>query len=489
MAVDMEKHAVEGDTYAVKPETTLVEDAMTPEFTLAEQKSIMRRVDRRLVTTVGFMYCVSLMDRTNLGAANIAGLAKDLKLTVGARYSIISLVFFVPYIICQAPSTVIVRKVGPRLHLSLITVCWGAVMVGMGFVPTWEALAGLRVILGIFEAGFFPSCIYLLSTWYTRFEVGKRNAAFYILGCVASAFAAILAAGIMQMKGLAGLNGWRWIFITEGYISCLIGIAGFWLLVDFPDSKRKIWNFLGDRERAWVVARVNADRGDAVIPPFKLSQYFRSGLDWKVWAYAMIFFSTTTITYALSYFLPVILQENMGFTTVQAQCLIAPPYVFAGLVMFSLGYIGDRYKVRGPLIVFCMLLCLIGLPIVGFHPNSGVRYFGIFLVTAGANSNVPCIMSYQANNIRGQWKRAFASATLVGFGGLGGVCGSLVFREQDKPGYRPGIYACIAVSLVTLLLVCALSLDYRSQNRKADRGEKELETLEDGYLPGFRYTL
>lgn len=55
------------------------------EFTPAEQKRIIQRIDRRLVTTVGFMYCVSLMDRTNLGAAVIAGMGVELKL-IGERY-------------------------------------------------------------------------------------------------------------------------------------------------------------------------------------------------------------------------------------------------------------------------------------------------------------------------------------------------------------------------------------------------------------------
>lgn len=41
-------------------------------------------------------------------------------------------------------------------------------MIGMGFAKTWDQMAALRVVLGIMEAGFFPSCVYLLSTWYTR---------------------------------------------------------------------------------------------------------------------------------------------------------------------------------------------------------------------------------------------------------------------------------------------------------------------------------
>lgn len=57
----------------------------------------------------------------------------------------------------------------------------------------------------------------------------------------------------MQMKGLAGLNGWRWIFIIEGLMTVVLGIAGYWLLVDFPDATRQNWSFLGQREREWYV--------------------------------------------------------------------------------------------------------------------------------------------------------------------------------------------------------------------------------------------
>lgn len=258
--------------------------------------------------------------------------------------------------------------------------------------------------------------------------MGKRYSVFYLLGCVASAFAGILAYGLMQMDGLSGLTGWRWIFIVQGALTCVLGIAGYWLIVDFPDSSRTSWSFLGARERAWIVARVNADRGDATPEAFAAGKFFRAGLDWKIWCYALMFFNTTTITYALAYFLPIILNESLGFSVGESQLLVVPPYVLAGLVMFGTAWVGDRYRTRGLPILVNMVLCVVGLPIMGFHRSAAVRYFGVFLVTAGANSNVPAVMSYQANNIRGQWKRAFCSATLVGFGGIGGIAGSLVFR-------------------------------------------------------------
>lgn len=46
-------------------------------------------------------------------------------------------------------------------------------MIGMGFVKTWQQLAAMRVILGFFEAGFFPGCVFLIQTWYTRYETQK----------------------------------------------------------------------------------------------------------------------------------------------------------------------------------------------------------------------------------------------------------------------------------------------------------------------------
>jgi MFS family permease len=127
-----------------------------------------------------------------------------------SRYSVVTLVFFTTYIVFQPPSTIIIRYLGPRVHLSVIVTLWGGVMIGMGFVKDWQSLAALRVILGILEAGFFPSCVYLMSTWYTRYDIGKRYSVFYILGSLASACAGILAYGLMQLKGREGLNGWRW---------------------------------------------------------------------------------------------------------------------------------------------------------------------------------------------------------------------------------------------------------------------------------------
>ena len=97
------------------------------------------------------------MADTYKGIAVVAGMGVDLKL-IGERYSIIVLIFFISYVLLQPPATVVLRKLGPRVFLPSITILWGATMICFGFVKQWYELIPLRIVLGIFEAGFFPVC-------------------------------------------------------------------------------------------------------------------------------------------------------------------------------------------------------------------------------------------------------------------------------------------------------------------------------------------
>lgn len=151
--------------------------------------------------------------------------------------------------------------------------------------------------------------------------------------------------------------------------------------------------------------------------------------------------------------------------------------------MYIQAWYSDRYHLRAPFIAFNALLAIIGLAIMGFHTNNPTRYFGTFLVIAGASGNTPPVLTYQANNIRGQWKRAFSSAIVVGAGGIGGIAGALVFRSQDQPKYLPGMYTAIACNICILLCTAGLSAWFWRRNKLAKQGLVVLEGLE-----GFLYT-
>ena len=87
-------------------------------------------------------------------------------------------------------------------------------MLGMGFVKYWWQLAICRALLGLLEAGFFPACTYLISTWYIRREIQMRMTAFCLFAIFVGGFSSAIAGGISTLKGKAGLNSWQWIFVS-----------------------------------------------------------------------------------------------------------------------------------------------------------------------------------------------------------------------------------------------------------------------------------
>jgi len=60
--------------------------------------------------------------------------------------------------------------------------------------------------------------------WYRRHECGFRMAIFFSAATAAGAFGGLLARGIVELDGRAGLSGWQWIFILEGILTVIIGM-------------------------------------------------------------------------------------------------------------------------------------------------------------------------------------------------------------------------------------------------------------------------
>lgn len=175
---------------------------------------------------------------------------------------------------------------------------------------------------------------------------------FYLIGSLSSAFSGILAYGFSQMNGLGslgsdygqhygptkedptapsgimpGMAGWRWIFIMQGLLTCVVAFIGAFTIADFPEkaankSKSFALGFLTEREANFIVARIEKDRHDAIAEPFQLSTYLRCGLDSKIWGFASLFGLTTTSTYAIAYFLPIILHGKLDSSSPQQRIRI-----------------------------------------------------------------------------------------------------------------------------------------------------------------------
>ncbi|KAH7346080.1 major facilitator superfamily domain-containing protein [Pyrenochaeta sp. MPI-SDFR-AT-0127] len=463
-------------------------DSALDDFADINEKKLIRKIDWRLLPILGALYSIALIDRTNISNARVAGMGRDLALQVGDRYTIVLVLFFPTYALLELPSNIVLRKLGSANWLSFIALSWGAVMIGQGFVKSWISLAVCRVLLGAFEAGFFPGCVYLITCWYCRYETQKRLGGFYLFSVGIGGLANILAYGLMQMEGVGGIRGWRWIFIIEGILTCVVAIAAWFIILDFPD-KAEQKGFLTQREAAAVLQRIENDRGDSVDDPLTWAKFLEHIKDFKLLAYATLFMSTTMPAYAFAYFLPVIL-VGMGYSAGQANALSAPPALAAMVTAFAFAWVGDKYRVRAPIIAAQSVLAIIGLMIVAYSKNNGARYFGTFLGVCGCQGNVPAILAYQSNNIRGQSKRSVGSALQIGFGAIGGIIASTTFRQVDAPRYITGLWVTAGLQFYILIVLCCTTTFFWKKNKRADRQAANGEPVDpiEGQV-GFRYTL
>lgn len=121
--------------------------------------------DWRLVPMLACLYLISQLDRANIGNAKIEGLDKDLGLS-GVQYNICNSIFFIPYVLLEVPSNVLLKKFSrPSVYLGILVTSWGIVMTCHGFVKNFPGLLILRLILGSLEAGFYPGAVYLCTFW------------------------------------------------------------------------------------------------------------------------------------------------------------------------------------------------------------------------------------------------------------------------------------------------------------------------------------
>ncbi len=364
-------------------------------------RRIRRKVDLRLCTIAGLLCSLDLLDSGVISSAAVTSMLSDLGLDQGDRFSVSIFVLTVSSIAFQLPCTIAVRTFGPRAWFAGTTLLFGLITLCTGFVQTWQQMIALRVLLGIAMSGVYPCLTYLISAWYPREEQQLRFAYMQSGEVVVLATGSLVNYGLNHLDGRGGLAGWRWMFVVQGLCTCVIGAVTYFWMVDFPEKAHRSFRFLTPEESAIATSRILRDRGDALIDEFSLAKVVVHAMDPKVWVFACMFFLQNLVSTALSYFVPIILQGGIGFSSDEAIILSAPPYYWAVIPVIVSSWFADRFRVRGPVIVFNALCLITGFGMLGFAHDPVARYVGVFLATGAYVANWAALSAYQANNIVG----------------------------------------------------------------------------------------
>ena len=330
--------------------------------------------------------------------------------------------FFIPYIVFEIPSNIFLKRLRPHVWLSLCMFMFGLVSICQGLVHSYGGLLTTRFFLGLFEAGMFPGCFYLIGMWYKRSEAQKRYSFFFSSTTLAGAFGGLLASAIGKMDHMRGYRGWRWIFILEGVLTCVVALIFFFFLPSFPEEAK----WLTEDERAYVKARLQADQGrSAAERDITLRDVGRVFTDYKVYLGGLMYFGLIVPAYGYAFFAPTII-ATYGYGPIQTQLFSVPPWACAFAFAMIIAFLSDKFKHRFLFAIIPICVSITGFAILTVvHNNQKLEYAALFLVTMGTYSAMPVIVCWFQMNLGGHHRRAVGTAWQVGFGNI--VSNSILF--------------------------------------------------------------
>ncbi|KAK4496342.1 hypothetical protein PRZ48_012322 [Zasmidium cellare] len=455
------------------------------------ERKLLAKIDLHVVPFLCILYLAAFLDRINISNANVFGLSDDLHLN-GDKFNTALVIFFVPYVLFEIPSNILLKKFKPNVWLSLNMFMFGFVTIMQGLVQNYSGLLATRFWLGFFEAGMFPGCFYLLGAWYRRHEAQKRFSFFFESTTLAGAFGGLLAAAIGKMDGIRGYPGWRWIFILEGCGTVLISFIFYFTLPGFPEQAK----WLSQDEKNYVSARLQVEQGKSAIErSITLKDVGRVFKDYKVVVAGFMYFGLIVPAYSYAYFSPGIIQ-GYGYGKIQTQLHSVPPWAAAFGFAMLMATLSDYTKHRFAYIIFSICVAIAGFAIlIAVHDNRSLQYGALFMVTMGTYTAMPIIVCWFNMNLGGHHRRAVGSAWQVGFGNIGGIIAVFVFLKKDAPKYITGYSVCIAFTIVSIIACLIYGFGCWTENKKRDSqatdvGLTEWEKTEMGDLsPDYRYLL
>ena len=409
---------------------------------VALEQSAMRRIGWRLVPFLILAYFVSFLDRVNVGFAAIQ-MNKDLGLTAtvfgwGAG------IFFLGYFLMEVPSNLMLERFGARLWIARIMATWGVISAAMAFVQGTWSFVGMRFLLGVAEAGFFPGVILYLTYWFPSEYRARIIGVFMISIPISSFLGSPISGALLNVSGF-GLAGWQWLFILEGLPAVLM--AGAVLLV-LPNGPRDA-AWLPQAERDWLERRLQAEAARNDVQGGAKPSLGEVLRDRRLMLFAAIYFGSTASSYGLSFWTPQIV-KGYGLGNFETGLLNSIPYGFACVAMILWGRHSDRMQERRWHLALSFLVLAAGLA-------GGTVLTG--LVPVVCSLTVAAVGVYMLKGpfwalATEQMRPAVAAASIAAInavGNLGGFLGPyLIGTIKDATG-------SFAMSLLPLVLFALIS--------------------------------
>ncbi|KAI0007452.1 major facilitator superfamily domain-containing protein [Xylariaceae sp. FL0662B] len=447
-------------------------------------RRILWRRDLVLVPMMGVLYTVLFLDRTNIANARIVGRGQQNGLEMALNmpsngYNVALSIFYIPFVLAEVPMNLLfnLNWIRPRFFLSGQMFILGVIGMCQGLTKSYGGLLAVRFLMGIFEVALPAGATYMISMYYTKREAAVRFAWFFNFALAGPLFSGLLAYALVRLEGLGGYEGWRWIFIIEGLMTCVIAAVVACLCPNFPQQAQK-W-FLKPHERERLVYQLESSRGVETkgsasdeMPMWKILT------DWRIHLFTMSFFCCDITAASIASFAPTILTE-LGWESTIAQLMTMPVWGSGIVSTFLITWLASYTNCRTPFVLFSICLQLVGWIIMYIYvPAPGVRYLALFFFSMGTFPQMPILMSWLSANLRGRKYLAVGMAWMIGFGNCANFISSNVFITTEQPRYPTGFTNGLAFTLLGFVLACVEFGLLYTKNRKREQIRAQITDAE-----------
>ncbi|CAG8691673.1 24183_t:CDS:2, partial [Gigaspora rosea] len=273
-----------------------------------EESELLWKIDIRVIPLFALLYTFSFMDKVNIGNAKLENLEEDLHLTEN-QYNMILASFFIAYVLFEVPSNIMLMNSRPSVWIPSIMLACGIILICTAAAQNFPQIMILRFLLGTFEAGFFPGAVFYITKWYKNNEENFRISLFVSAATIAGAFSGLMSFSISTFFHEA--NG--------------LGETASWLT---------------RRERKLAIERLSHEPSHHHKDYTEKHQILEAFKDWKIYMAMLLYFCILAPLYSFSFFISSIV-KGLGFDALVA---IA----------------SDRAGVRGPYLICCLLVAIMG---------------------------------------------------------------------------------------------------------------------------------
>jgi MFS transporter, ACS family, tartrate transporter len=435
----------------------------------------------RLIPLLFLSYAIAYVDRVNVSLATVQ-MSKDMPAFNNKVVGFGAGVFFIGYFLLEIPGTLLVEKWSARKWISRIMVSWGILAGATAFVKTPFQFYGVRFLLGLAEAGFFPGVIVYLTHWFPTKDRARALAWFFIATPVAQIMSPrpsyyLLRIGTTETIGnitvhhplVWGMHGWQWMYIGWGIPAILLGILVLLRLPDWPKDAR----WLRPDERSALEDRLRREKeehkGDhrhanlleAVAIAFRHP---------KVLLLAAAYFFVVTSSYGVEIFLPKILERWYDLPLSKLTWVVLIPPIGGLVGQLLVGWSSDRTGERrlhasmpiylGAVALGCTLL-IPGSSASQWQLAFTIALFGVALL--GLKAYMPAFWALPSLLLT-EAAAAGSIGLINSVGNLGGFVGPFVlgYVEDLTHSFLPGLsYLCVSM-LISATIILTLGIGHRA---------------------------